>query len=79
MGPVPALNTKHFPRSLNVYRLGLMLPLRGYHWVALLWICFVLDTVAAVRLPGVAWSKLEVWEGSALAGVWLRERVEFYS
>ena len=22
-------------------------------------------------LPGVAWSKLEVWEGSALAGVWL--------
>ena len=56
-----------------------MLPLRGYHWVALLWICFVLDTVAAVRLPGVAWSKLEVWEGSALADVWLRsaEYLEF--
>ena len=49
-----------------------MLPLRSYHWVCLLLICLVLDTVAAVRLPGGAWSKLEVWEGSALAGVWLR-------
>ena len=52
--------------------MGLLLPLRGHHWVALLWICLVLDTVAAVRLPGVAWSKLEVWGGSALADVWLR-------
>ena len=56
-----------------------MLPLRGHHWVTLLWICLVLDTVAAVRLPGVAWSKLELWEGSALADVWLRsaEYLEF--
>ena len=59
--------------------MGLLLPLRGHHWVALLWICFVLDTVAVVRLPGVAWSKLGVWEGSALADVWLRsaEYLEF--
>ena len=56
-----------------------MLPLRVHHWVTLLWICLVLDTVAAVQLPGVAWSKLELWEGSALADVWLRsaEYLEF--
>ena len=56
-----------------------MLLLRGHHWVALLLICLVLDTVAAVRLPGVAWSKLGPWGGSALADVWLRsaEYLEF--
>ena len=47
---------------------GLSLPLRGYHWVALLWICFVLDTVAAVRLPGVAWSKPRALGGLRTGG-----------
>ena len=47
--------------------MGLTLPLRGYHWVALLVVCLVLDTVTAVQLPGVAWSKLQIWEASALA------------
>ena len=41
-----------------------MLPLRGHHWVALLLICYFLDTVTAVQLPGVAWSKLEIWEAT---------------
>ena len=49
--------------------MGLSLPLRGYHWVALLVVCLVLDTVTAVQLPGVAWSKLQIWEASALADV----------
>ena len=31
----------------------------------------LLDLVAAAPLPGVAWSKLEIWEGSAAADVWL--------
>ena len=38
---------------------------------ALLAICLLLDLVAAAPLPGVAWSKLEIWEGSAAADVWL--------
>ena len=54
--------------------MGLMLPLRGYHWVALLVVCLVLDTVTAVQLPGVAWSKLEIWEASAFADVWSRPK-----
>ena len=39
----------------------------------------LLDTVTAVQLPGVAWSKLQVWEASALADVWSRsaEYLEF--
>ena len=42
-----------------------MLPLHGHHWVALLLVCYLLGTVAAavVRLPGVAWSKLELSRG----------------
>ena len=34
-------------------------------------ICLLLDLVATAPLPGVAWSKLEIWEGSAAADVWL--------
>ena len=52
--------------------LGLMIPLRyACPWTALLAICLLLDLVAAAPLPGVAWSKLEIWEGSAAADVWL--------
>ena len=49
-----------------------MIPLRyACPLAALLAICLLLDLVAAAPLPGVAWSKLEIWEGSAAAGVWL--------
>ena len=49
-----------------------MIPLRyACPLAALLAICLLLDLVAAAPLPGVAWSKLEIWEGSAAADVWL--------
>ena len=49
-----------------------MIPLRyACPLAALLAICLLLDQVAAAPLPGVAWSKLEIWEGSAAADVWL--------
>ena len=68
-GPVPVPN-EHFPRSS--IGLGLMIPLRyACPLAALLAICLLLDQVAAAPLPGVAWSKLEIWEGSAAADVWL--------
>ena len=55
--------------------------LRVHHWVALLAICFWVDYVAAVPLPGVQWSRLSVWEASALADVWSRagEYLDFRS
>ena len=39
----------------------------------------LLDTITAVQLPGVAWSKLQIWEASSLADVWSRiaEYLEF--
>ena len=49
-----------------------MLPLRICHWAALLAICFWVGYVAAAPLPGVQWSRLSVWEASALADVWAR-------
>ena len=50
-----------------------MIPLRpvGVPTVMLLAICLLLGLAAAAPLPGVAWSKLEIWEGSAAADVWL--------
>ena len=49
-----------------------MIPLRyACPLAALLAICLLLDQVAAAPLPGVVWSKLEIWEGSAAADVWL--------
>ena len=49
-----------------------MIPLRyACPLAALLAICLLLDLVAAAPLPGVAWSKLEIWEGSAAADVLL--------
>ena len=56
--------------------------LRPRHWVGLM-ICLLLLTqlVAAAPVPGVNWSKLDVWEGSALADVWARadEYLDFRS
>ena len=37
----------------------------------LILICFLVDQIAAAPLPGVKWSALEIWEGSAAADVWL--------
>ena len=49
-----------------------MIPLRyACPLAALLAICLLFDLAAAAPLPGVAWSKLEIWEGSAAADVWL--------
>ena len=50
-----------------------MIPLRlvGVPTMMLLAICLLLGLAAAAPLPGVAWSKLEIWEGSAAADVWL--------
>ena len=50
-----------------------MIPLHlvGVPTMALLAICLLLGLAAAESLPGVAWSKLEIWEGSAAADVWL--------
>ena len=48
-----------------------MAPLRRYHVVALLFVCFLVGQIAAAPLPGVKWSALEIWEGSAAADVWL--------
>ena len=50
-----------------------MIPLRlvGVSTMMLLAICLLLGLAAAAPLPGVAWSKLEIWEGSAAADVWL--------
>ena len=50
-----------------------MIPLRlvGVPTRMLLAICLLLGLAAAAPLPGVAWSKLEIWEGSAAADVWL--------
>ena len=50
-----------------------MIPLRllGVPTLMLLAICLLLGLAAAAPLPGVAWSKLEIWEGSAAADVWL--------
>ena len=45
--------------------------LRRYDVVALLLICFLVGQIAAAPLPGVKWSALEIWEGSAAADVWL--------
>ena len=46
-------------------------------------ICLLLlmQFVAAAPVPGVNWSKLDVWEGSALADVWARadEYLDFRS
>ena len=58
-----------------------MLPLRICHWAALLAICFWVGYVAAAPLPGVQWSRLSVWEASALADVWSRasEYLDFRS
>ena len=55
--------------------------MRIYHWVALLAICFWIDYVAAAPLPGVQWSRLSIWEASALADVWSRtgEYLDFRS
>ena len=38
---------------------------------ALILICFLVGQIAAAPLPGVKWSALEIWEGSAAADVWL--------
>ena len=53
--------------------MGSMIPLRlvGVPTGMLLAICLLLGLAAAAPLPGVAWSKLEIWEGSAAADVWL--------
>ena len=51
--------------------MGSMAPLRRYHVVALLFVCFLVGQIAAAPLPGVKWSALEIWEGSAAADVWL--------
>ena len=49
-----------------------MIPLRyACPLAALLAICLLLGLAAAAPLPGVAWSKLGIWEGSAAADVWL--------
>ena len=50
-----------------------MIPLRlvGVPTMMLLAICLLLGLAAAAPLPGVAWSKLEIWGGSAAADVWL--------
>ena len=50
-----------------------MIPLRmvGVPTMILIAICLLLGLAAAAPLPGVAWSKLEIWEGSAAADVWL--------
>ena len=55
--------------------------LRTCHWAALLAICFWVGYVAAAPLPGVQWSRLSVWEASALADVWARssEYLDFRS
>ena len=55
--------------------------LRVCHWAALLAICFWVSYVAAAPLPGVQWSRLSVWEASALADVWARssEYLDFRS
>ena len=62
-----------------------MLPtllLRPRHWAGLM-VCLLLlmQFVAAAPVPGVSWSKLGVWEGSALADVWARadEYLDFRS
>ena len=52
--------------------MGLMIPLRYVcPLAAWLVICLLLGQIAAAPLPGVSWSKLEIWEGSAAADVWL--------
>ena len=58
-----------------------MFPLRICHWAALLVICYWFGYVAAAPLPGVQWSRLSVWEASALADVWSRasEYLDFRS
>ena len=48
-----------------------MVSLRCCHVAALILICFLVDQIAAAPLPGVKWSALEIWEGSAAADVWL--------
>ena len=50
-----------------------MIPLRlvGVPTMTLLAICLLLGLAAAAPLPCVTWSKLETWEGSAAADVWL--------
>ena len=48
-----------------------MIPLRCCHVAALILICFLVGQIAAAPLPGVKWSALEIWEGSAAADVWL--------
>ena len=55
--------------------------LRVCHWAALLTICYWVGYVAAAPLPGVQWSRLSVWEASALADVWSRasEYLDFRS
>ena len=55
--------------------------LRVCHWAALLAICYWVGYVAAAPLPGVQWSRLSVWEASALADVWSRasEYLDFRS
>ena len=62
--------------------MSLTLLLRPRHWVGLM-VCLLLlmQLVAAAPVPGVNWSKLEVWEGSALADVWARadEYLDFRS
>ena len=67
----------HFPRS----SIGYVPMLRTCHWAALLAICFWVGYVAAAPLPGVQWSRLSVWEASALADVWARssEYLDFRS
>ena len=55
--------------------------LRVCHWAALLTICYWVGYVAAAPLPCVQWSRLSVWEASALADVWTRasEYLDFRS
>ena len=55
--------------------------LRVCHWAALLAICYWAGYVAAAPLPSVQWSRLSVWEASALADVWTRasEYLDFRS
>ena len=48
-----------------------MVSLRCCHVAALILICFLVGQIAAAPLPGVKWSALEIWEGSAAADVWL--------
>ena len=48
-----------------------MVPLRCCHVAALILVCFLVGQIAAAPLPGVKWSALEIWEGSAAADVWL--------